>query len=152
MCECCGGDCKLMNEESLGPSDQNCITHDLYCGCDLKKCIEDCWPYLQSNNRCDVTLRASAKIMYKWKNELDDSTFMAKSLTERLISLGKAQMKLKEIVDDDFLDQNKFSKHNEWWDSEHETESDKLDDCRRKFSHLHDMLWDLWSYIHGDEE
>lgn len=77
-------------------------------------------------------------------NQLEDK------MISRIKDLGRAQEKLKMILDDEIFD--RLSKHNPYWDSKYEPEGDKLDDLRRKFSCLSDNLWDIMGILRTEEE
>ena len=72
------------------------------------------------------------------------------AVISRLEDIGRAQARLKSILDDEIFEN--LSKHNPYWDSKHELEADKLDDLRRKISCLSDNLWDLWTILRKEEE
>jgi hypothetical protein len=95
MCECCGGDCRLIEKPE--------------------------------------PLKDVSKIM-----------------VERLISLGRAQRLLKEIMDAEIFEG--LSKHNVYWQSPYEKEYDKLDETRRRLMITYDNLCDLHSILHSDGE
>lgn len=71
-------------------------------------------------------------------------------VTKKIQDMGRAQQKLKSILDEDIFDS--LSKHNPYWDAIDPDVSDKLDDLRRKFVCLNDNLWDLWAILHADHE
>lgn len=77
-------------------------------------------------------------------NQLEDK------MISRIKDMGRAQERLKMILDDEIFDT--LSKHNTYWHSIHEPESDKLDDLRRKFSCLSDNLWDIMGILRTEEE
>jgi len=68
----------------------------------------------------------------------------------RLEDIGRAQQKLKSIIDDDIFDN--LSKHDPFWDSTYESECDRLHDIRMKLNCLRDNLWDLWAILRREEE
>ena len=72
------------------------------------------------------------------------------SIISRLEDIGRAREHLKSILDDDAFEN--LSKHNPYFDSEHEVEADKLDDLRRKLSCISDKLWDLSAILTKQED
>lgn len=77
-------------------------------------------------------------------NQLEDK------MISRIKDMGRAQERLKMILDDEIFET--LSKHNTYWHSKYEPESDKLDDLRRKFSCLSDNLWDIMGILRTEEE
>lgn len=75
---------------------------------------------------------------------------ISKIMVDRIISLGRAQRLLKEIMSEDIF--NGLSKHNVYWQSEHEKEYERLDDTRRRLICLHDNLYDLHAILHDHED
>jgi hypothetical protein len=73
---------------------------------------------------------------------------VSKIMVERLISLGRAQRLLKEIMSEEIFDG--LSKHNVYWTSQHDKEDEKLDDTRRKLVVIYDNLCDLHAVLHDD--
>lgn len=74
---------------------------------------------------------------------IDPIQTLPHAMIQRIESIGAAKEKLANLLDDDvWLD---LSKHNPFWDSEYEKESDKLHDLRLKLSLFHEKLWE----IHG---
>lgn len=71
-------------------------------------------------------------------------------MIKHLISIGKAQRLLNEILNDDIF--FKLSKHNTYWHSLNPDEADKLDDIRGKFYCFHDNLLELRSILKVQEE
>ena len=80
----------------------------------------------------------------------DPTKALPTAMISRIEDIGRAQQKLKTILDEDIFDIT--SKHNPYWNSKHEEESEKLDDLRRKISCLNDNLWDLMTILQRDEE
>lgn len=72
------------------------------------------------------------------------------AVIKRLEDIGRAQQKLKSILDDDIFDN--LSKHDPYWDSEHEPEADRFHDVRMKLNCMRDNLWDLWAILRNEEE
>ena len=71
------------------------------------------------------------------------------AMISRIEDLGRAQHKLKMILDIDIL--NNLSKHDPYWNSDHEFECNKLHQIRIKLSCLSDELWDLWTILRKEE-
>jgi len=69
-------------------------------------------------------------------------------VVSRLEDIGKVREKLKLILEDDIFDN--LSKHNPYFDSEHQKESDKLYDLRCKISYIHDKLLDIQAVLEID--
>lgn len=72
-------------------------------------------------------------------------------ITNRLEDLGRIRELLNLLLEEDFMNDDFFTKHNTYWDSEHEVEADKLDDCRMKFRRIHDQLWDIFGIAAGHD-
>jgi len=66
-------------------------------------------------------------------------------LVDAIIRLGRAQERLKDILDDELF--KHLSKHYHKWESNHDRENDILDDTRRALSCLSDNLWDLYTIL-----
>ena len=77
-------------------------------------------------------------------NQLEDK------MISRIKDMGRAQEKLKAILDDEIFET--LSKHNTYWHSKNELEGDKLDDLRRKLSCFSDNLWDIMGILRTEEE
>lgn len=73
---------------------------------------------------------------------------VSKIMVDRIISLGRAQRLLKEIMSEDIF--NGLSKHNVYWQSEHEKEYEKLDDTRRGLVGVYDSLCDLSDILYDE--
>jgi len=70
-------------------------------------------------------------------------------MIERIEDIGRAQEKLKGILNHEIFDN--LSKHDTYWHSKNDLESEKLDDLRRKISYLKEMLGDLWDILRKEE-
>ncbi len=70
--------------------------------------------------------------------QLNDASAL---MVKHLISIGRAQRLLEEMLDNDFL--FKLSKHNTYWHSVNPDDAEKLDDLRSRFACLYDNLLDL---------
>ena len=57
---------------------------------------------------------------------------MNKHLIRHLHNVGQAQLRIKELLARDIFDT--LSKHNPYWDSEHELEGEKLEEARCQLS------------------
>lgn len=101
MCECCGGDCKLMSGECEKCGEHtvdckclqetaydSCLYHGLGCDCGLIKCITDLWPDLQPQSNLDHSMRAIAKIIYKFDENCNE-TKSGKAPKKNLRDLGR---------------------------------------------------------------
>lgn len=67
--------------------------------------------------------------------------YCAKLMVSRIEHIGRAHQALFRLLQDDIFEN--LSKHNPYWESEHEAENDKLYDTRMKLSCLNDNLWDI---------
>jgi hypothetical protein len=67
------------------------------------------------------------------------------------INIGKCLKSLEDALDHQIW--YDLSKHNEYWDSEHEIEANKLDDIRRNLACMKEVLYELIASIetYGDE-
>lgn len=163
MCECCGGDCKLTEKPFTEQLSEQCDVLSK----DLDEAVEKGWYNVQSTCRPDVSFRAMLDIISKWKKYIDnlsqskklaildvkskiDEDLLTNKVISRLEDIGRAKQMIKSILDDDIFDT--LSKHNPYWDSEHEVESEKLYDCRMKFGLVQDNLWGLYSILDKEEE
>lgn len=139
---------------------------------DLEKIILEGWRHVQSDCRPDESFRAMLKVMLKWKvyleskqkkeeaqtniwdilkaQGMDPTKAFSMGMISRIEDIGRAQNKLKTILDNDVFDT--LSKHNPYWHSEHDIEADKLDEVRRQLSCLNDNLWDLWAVLRQESE
>lgn len=57
------------------------------------------------------------------------------------MQIGRAQQQIIDLLDHDLFED--LSKHNPYFDSEHELEADKLEDCRRRLQFVHETLWNI---------
>lgn len=163
MCECCGGDCKLTEKPFTEQLSEQCDVLSK----DLDEAVEKGWYNVQSTRRPDVSFRVMLDIISKWKKYIDnlsqskklaildvkskiDEDLLTNKVISRLEDIGRAKQMIKSILDDDIFDT--LSKHNPYWDSEHEVESEKLYDCRMKFGLIQDNLWGLYSILDKEEE
>lgn len=119
MCECCGGDCRLcLGDKTMNDETKNEILE----------------AYEKISNRFDEFTQSMRK-------ECSERIKLCKADSKVLIKMGRVKEKLFGILNDEVF--NSLSKHNPYWDSEHEQESIKLGDIRFKLSILNDNLWDL---------
>lgn len=77
-------------------------------------------------------------------------TDLGRELVNCLQDMGRAYEKLKSSLDSELF--NDLSKHNPYWESAHEPESDKLYDIRCRLSCLSDTLWDVVGLLDHREE
>jgi len=70
---------------------------------------------------------------------------LSKCILKRLEDIGCAREKLQSIIDEDIFEN--LSKHNPYWDSEHEKESEKLYDIRIKLAYFKEKLWEIYSTL-----
>lgn len=71
-------------------------------------------------------------------------------MIEQIKSIGKAQAKLKTILDNDLF--HSLSKRDPYWTSEDPDVEDQLQNIRMKLSCLSDELWDLWAVLRKEDE
>lgn len=67
------------------------------------------------------------------------------AFVEAIKRQGQVIQMLSELMDHELL-QN-LSKHNPFWDSEHELEDDKLHDIRCQLSFIHEKICDSWGKL-----
>jgi len=84
------------------------------------------------------------------QREINPFESLPAAVIARLEDFGRAQSKLKMILDDEIFDN--LSKHDPYWDHADEIASDKLYDIRMKLICLSDNLWDLWAILRREEE
>ncbi len=72
------------------------------------------------------------------------------SFVSRLEDMGRARQFLEGVLDNDVFE--KTSKHNPYWESEHEIEADKLDDLRMTLTCLNDNLWELMQILRPQDD
>lgn len=80
---------------------------------------------------------------------IDLNKIIPAAMIERIEDIGRAQEKLKGILDDEIFDN--LSKHDTYWKSKYEPESEKLDDLRRKIAYINERLSDLWDILRKEE-
>lgn len=68
----------------------------------------------------------------------------------RIMNMGRAQEKISELLKHEVFDT--LSKHNEYWDSQHEVEADKLDESRLRFSYIEGELHDIRALMNSAED
>lgn len=151
-------DCKNTKSEEIS-YDKNMKQLSEKCTKQLQDCLEKGYQHVRENSRPDQSFRAMIDIMGKWVAYIEANKENKKFAPinglsfitiSRIEDIGRAREKLKTILDDDIFDT--LSKHNPYWDSEYEVESDKLDDLRRKFSCFSETLWDLYGILHKEED
>lgn len=87
---------------------------------------------------------------YLKEKGIDPLNTLPDAMIKRIEAIGTAKEKLLQILDHNiWID---LSKHNPYWESQHEVESEKLHDLRMILSLFHDKLWDVWGTLHHDEE
>lgn len=73
-----------------------------------------------------------------------------KHIVNALVAIGRCQEILMRIEENDLFDN--LSKHNTYWDSEHEIESEKLYDIRMRLCSLTEDLAELINILSLDDE
>jgi len=71
-------------------------------------------------------------------------------ICKRLETIGQAKEKLIQLMRSDYIPDD-LSKHNEYFDSEHELESDKLHEIRFKFMEIEQSLSDIYQLLVYDD-
>ena len=99
---------------------------------------------------CGGDCKLTDKPFYEDLSKRNSNDLLVYRILQRLEDIGRAKQMIKSILDDDIFDT--LSKHNPYWDSEHEVESEKLYDCRMKFGLVQDNLWGLYSILDKEEE
>lgn len=69
------------------------------------------------------------------------------SFYKKLMDIGRAQQILDELLKDEIW--SDLSKHNPYWESQHQIEDDKLHTVRGKLSYFNTLLWDVYDKIGG---
>jgi len=69
----------------------------------------------------------------------------SKYVIDSSIRLGKAQMQVNEILDNEIFES--LSKHDPSWHSSYEREAEKLDESRRALSSIQYQLFDLLATV-----
>ena len=67
-----------------------------------------------------------------------------------LLNVGEARKLVKDILNDDVFDN--LSKHNPYFDSEHDKEDQKLEDLRWALNRIQDALHKIWELIEAPED
>lgn len=74
---------------------------------------------------------------------------LANHLVKRIKDIGRIDEKLKVILDMECFDN--LSKHNEYFDSEHVIEFEKLDTLRRNLICIQELLYEIWEIVQFEE-
>lgn len=82
-------------------------------------------------------------------NTFDLNQVLNKLVVKRLQDMGRAEEKLFQLLNHEVFDT--LSKHNEYWQSQHQPEDDKLDEARRTLMHIQDKLFDIQQILSIDE-
>lgn len=72
-----------------------------------------------------------------------------KEVIKRFEKMGQVQALIDELFHHEIF--KNLSKHNPYWDSEHEIDSEKLYDIRCKLGYIHDRLSDALALFSWDE-
>ncbi len=70
-------------------------------------------------------------------------------ILNRIHNMGRIEERILSLLDEEIFEN--LSKHNPYWDSEHEPEGDKLHDTRMRLSCIKDNLWDIISILKNNE-
>jgi hypothetical protein len=77
---------------------------------------------------------------------MEDKRCCCSALVERIVAIGRAQQKMREILDHEIFDT--LSKHNPYWDHDTDSEvADKLDTIRRQLSGIQDVIHDAYAEL-----
>lgn len=71
-------------------------------------------------------------------------------IVKAILRLGRAQEKLDALLRSDVFDD--LSKHDLFWQSDHEIEMNKMDAVRMRLKHIHSYLWELNGLLLGSED
>jgi len=71
------------------------------------------------------------------------------AVISRIEDIGRAQAKLKSILDSDIFNRSAFDKS---WVHKDKEFDDKLDSLRMEIRVVEDNLWDLWAILRNEEE
>lgn len=71
-------------------------------------------------------------------------------MVARIEDLGRARSLLESVLEEQMF--KDLSKHNPYWESEHEVEADKLYDIRCNLRCLIDNLWEVVAILKHPEE
>lgn len=156
---------KTSESEQCANLTQNCIES-------LEDIIAQGWENCKPSSRPDESFRAMLKVMQGWKKYLDSLKMYGdhkKNIQEIMKSQGcdplanlsnivirkiqdsaRAEVMLLQVLENDLF--RDLSKHNPYWDSEHEIESEKLYDTRCRLNCIKDTLWDVFGSLKGEEE
>lgn len=77
---------------------------------------------------------------------------IADAFITRIMNIGRVQEKIIQLLEHDVFANHFLSKHNEYWDSQHEKEADKLDESRMRFSMIESELHDILYLLQSAEE
>jgi hypothetical protein len=168
-----------INPDLLGPADIGCSppgtkikgfdkppemvpipdTHVAYCNemkdiskitaKQMEECIKDGWKHVQSTCRPDKSFRAMLRIMIHWMAYMEKQKTATYPLTSRIEDIGRAQERLRNILDDDIFHKSAFDPLRVSENAQFDHKSDFL---REKISCLHDNLWDLMAILMKEEE
>jgi hypothetical protein len=75
---------------------------------------------------------------------------LSEKMIKRIEDLGRAESLLKNVLEHSIFES--LSKHNPYFHSEHELESDRLYDIRCTLGCIHDNLWGVWAILKGQDE
>jgi hypothetical protein len=140
MCECCGGDCRLMDKQKE--------LSDAY------KKIYDNFDDFVNMVRKDVDpFKDNMKSDFPNFNPRPDTVkkyMLPNEIIHKLQDIGRIEEKLLRLTEDPIFEHS--SKHDTYWHSKDEEASDKLDDLRMKMNYINEKLWDVIGIIRKDEQ
>jgi hypothetical protein len=109
------------------------------------------------NSKCVCGIRAAAYrfalrenrehigIADVYKLQMDRMKDLSLRILARLEDTGRAQERLRQVLDNEVFEN--LSKHNPYWDSEHEKEAEKLNDIRLNIASVSEELYEIWGML-----
>lgn len=157
MCECCGGDCKLcgkeMEEKDVFQAYKEISDKfDMFTQMMRARHASIGYALIGDSINLNPTMKPPEFIpIPDYTPGVAPDSKMYEAILNRIQDIGRAQEKLKSILDEDILEQH--SKHDPYWHTDDlEIANDRLHDLRCKLNCLSDNLWDLWTILRKEEE
>lgn len=138
---------------------------------ELEESLQKGWNHVQPSCRPDQSFRAMIQILNNFKRYMEAQNQLKKNkdniwdilkargldptkafpmaMISRLEDFGRAQEKLKMILDDEIFCKSAFDP---FWTSKNPEFDQKLDDLREKISCLKNNLCDLWSILRKEDD
>ncbi len=138
-----------INPELLGPMSgecDQCNEHTMDCNCMRVQEL------LAEYDKIADTFDGFTRLMRKKfpLERIEGEKKLPEYMIDQIKSIGKAQAKLKNILDNDLFDS--LSKHDPYWTSEDPDTEDQLQVLRMKLTCISDDLWDLWAILRKEDE